>query len=175
MRTVDNHFSLLGVPWPPTAPVIAALLLMLASFSMGCSESDEAAGRPVPNGTKVGMPRDQVQNPDALRKELRTKVELPDYYPGDAPIYPGTMTNNAGRRNGRVTAVFSTEDSTEVVSEYILAKLGSLDWTDVSVHEMPNGHVIHAVKEVREISVLVSSMDEGTEYELTMMVVAVDP
>jgi hypothetical protein len=116
-----------------------------------------------------------VRNLDPIREELRSSVELPAFYPKDAPVYPGTNTVNAGERNGRVTAVFGSEDPADRVIDYVKAKLGTLGWGEITVDELVNGSLIHAQKQARSISVLVSTMDEGTEYELTMMVVAVDP
>jgi len=110
-----------------------------------------------------------------MRRQLRTEVELPDSYPDDAPMYPGALTNNAGRRNGRVTAVFSTEDGTEQVAAYLTAKIAAQGWKLFDTTEMPNGSVMNATKNDRRLSLLISSMDEGTEYELTMIIVAVDP
>jgi hypothetical protein len=115
-----------------------------------------------------------VERPELLRAELRSSVELGEDYPEDAPIYPGATTSHSGRRAGKVTAAFSTEDSMEMVSAYVSAKLKTEGWSDSTIEEMPSGAVIHAQKGTRQISVLVSSMDEGTEYELTMMIVAVD-
>lgn len=156
----------------------SGILLLLASALLagGCTEGDGSGDAPQRGATPpMVRPEGRTPNPSRIREELRTNVELPDYYPDDAPIYPGAATNTAGRRRGRVAAVFSSQDSRDEIFAYVKAKLPSLGWADVSVQEMPNGTVIHAIKAEREMSVLVSVMDEGTEYELTMMMVAVDP
>lgn len=155
-----------------------AFALTLAPALLGCGQDE--APQPNPSNPSVAPANSPARapvarDPERLRKELRREIELPDYYPEDAPIYPGSTTSSAGRPSGRVAAAFSTEDSTELVRAHVLGELASSGWSEVLVVEMPNGVVIHGKKDAREISVLISFVDPDTEHELTMMIVAIDP
>ena len=148
----------------------AALLLLLS----GCS-ADEQARTEVPDQQQPQQGQEQEDGPLPIREELRRAIALPDFYPEDAPIYPNATLSNVGQPRGRVTAVFSTEDPPEEVTAYLRAKLATEGWSEHEKEEMPNGLIIQATKDERAISLLISSMDAGTEYELTMVVVAIDP
>jgi hypothetical protein len=156
------------------APALALALLVPA-----CSGEEPPARVPLALAKlppPVLLPENpKHSDPAPMRKAIRTPVDLPDAYPDDAPIYPGAIASSSGRRNGRVTAFFSTEDLPEQVAEYQRAKLATLGWEEVAVDKMPKGQIIHAAKGDRTISVLISQLDAGTEYQLTVTAIAVDP
>jgi hypothetical protein len=102
-------------------------------------------------------------------------VDLPDYYPEDAPVYSGSTTNSVGWQSGRVSAVFTTGDTPEEVSSKLQESLRSNGWQDIVEAEMVNGVVVQAAKDERGISALISLMEKGPSDEVTMIMVAVDP
>jgi hypothetical protein len=118
--------------------------------------------------------REQAPEP-TIEELLKARVELPDYYPDDAPVYPGATANRVNWVRGRVNAVFTTDDDPSDASGTLQSALDSSGWEEIVVAEMVNGVVLQAGKDERSISALVSRMQEGTRDEVTMIMVVVDP
>lgn len=133
------------------------------------AESAAQARQPVPRSQREKLPAPSVS------ESLAARVELPDYYPKDAPVYRGAKANSAGWQSGRVNAVFSTPDDPSKVSSEVQSSLRSNGWTEIVEAEMVSGVVVQAAKDDRAISALISRMEEGTPGEVTMIMVAVDP
>lgn len=110
-----------------------------------------------------------------LAEQLRQHVELPDYYPPDAPIYPGSQPSDAQElRGGRVAVVFSSPDAVDKVSEWLRHDLPSQGWTLTVEQAMDAGMMIQAIKPNRLVSVLLSRVESGGSEPTTIVAVAVD-
>jgi len=145
------------------------------AFAIACG-GDEPT-KPAAKSAKAPMPRSQRERlPEpSVKDTLAADIDLPDYYPDDAPIYRGATVNSSGWQSGRVNVVFSTADAPSDVSGDVQSSLRSKGWGEIVEAEMVNGVVVQAEKGSRSISALISRMEGGTGDETTMIIVAVDP
>ena len=105
---------------------------------------------------------------------FETFVEIPEAYPDDAPVYPGTKPNTTEFRRGLITLAFNTEDDLETVRSWSSEFLSSNGWSDLSETALPDGTIIDARKDGRQMSVLLSTLEESGR-QVTIIVVATDP
>ena len=106
--------------------------------------------------------------------ELRQQVELPDYYPADAPVYPGTKPSRVKvMDNGQISAQFGTEASVDDVVGFMRSKLPELGWKLGAETEMPGGWLLQGTKADRRILVLVSRIKGGESGDITIIAVDV--
>jgi hypothetical protein len=167
---------------------LRTLLACAASLALlaGCSADDEPA-KPEPVVQKptaksaapkparpAPAPVVKREPPKTISEQLEGQVEAPDWYPSDAPLYPGAKLNRVGWAGSRVSGIFSTTDSTDDVSSWMTDFLASENWRNVTQVDMPNGKVMQASKSGRTIAVMVSALDsDGTK--VTLVNVAADP
>ena len=109
----------------------------------------------------------------SIQEELKVKQEIPDYYPEDAPIYPGSLPSNIRHQGSTVTLAFGTKDAAAQVVDFMRSDLNSNGWTILPAQELPNGTLIQGTKDGRTISVLVAGLTPDPEGESTMMMVSV--
>jgi hypothetical protein len=115
--------------------------------------------------------------PKTAMEQLEVEVELPDFYPKDAPVYPGSKTNRAAWHFGQVTAVFSTTDPLADVLVYINDFVSAQGWQNIENIEFGDGgSIVKGVKGMdgRSISVMLTKR-EGEGRSATMIVVSTDP
>lgn len=160
---------------------VTFVVLITIAFVTACGgdepakpQAGKAAGEAPPPPLPPRSQREKLPAP-SISETLAARVDLPDYYPSDAPVYDGSTTNSVGWDSGRVNAVFNTPDDPGQVSSSLQSTLGSNGWSEIVEAEMVNGVIVQAGKDDRSISVLVSRMEEGTENETTMILVTVDP
>jgi hypothetical protein len=154
-------------------------LLCSALVTLGLACGGDEAGKPetaaaVPAATPqpTAEPQTQARLP---ADQLRQHMDLPEYYPPDAPLYPGTKPSDAQQlANGRVTAVFGTSDSIDQVLVYMQGSLPEQGWTVTVEQSMPQGMIMQAVKPDRLLSVLLSRYGASPEEELTIIAISVD-
>jgi len=107
--------------------------------------------------------------PQTVEGQLAVKVELPDYYPDDAPVYPGSMpSQHTMTEDGQASLTFGIEDDAESVANYAREFILKNDWAMSLDQEIQGGHLLRASKGARHISVLVTEVNDGS-----MMSVAV--
>jgi len=172
MRTHRNRLA---------SPLVAVLTALAMSPWIGCGD-DEPAKPPTPAAQAPPAQKPQPvaklpkQPPKSVKEQLAVSVALPDYYPKDAPVYPGTTPSYAGWQSGRVSAVFSTPDSSDDVVEWTTDFLESNGWEQVQSTQMDTGRFVQGFKldEDRKISALVSKFHDGDE-EVTLIVISTDP
>jgi hypothetical protein len=156
--------------------LIAALAIGLYT---GCGE-DEATPPAPPSPAVPPAPAPEpvvkVQPPQSIKQQLEQSVDLPDFYPKDAPVYPGAKASSVGWQGSRVSAVFSTSDPTDQVVAQTRESLESQGWSDIQSADLPNGQVLQGYKhdEERKIMALISSVEEAGE-KVTLIAVATDP
>jgi len=132
------------------------------------SATDELTRRQPPKSAPEGSDESPAQ-------QLRRKAELPDDYPGDAPVYPGSEPSQVSRNEpGRMTVMFGTEDTPAEVMSYLEGSVPSAGWSVVAQQDMPTGRLLQARKGSRNLSVLLSVFDEGRDSQITMIAVSVD-
>lgn len=109
-------------------------------------------------------------------EQLAQKVDLPDTFPSDAPVYPGTQPSQyVVKPNGRLSLTFGTPDSPDQVMSYMRDELPRRRWEIIGEHDLETGKLLQATKGDRLISVLLSRIDEGQAGEVTMIAMSVDP
>jgi hypothetical protein len=168
------------------------LCLAMATLVVACGGDDEEKK---PEAATKARPAAKAQRPDRAPEpapsdighreataraerfvdELKVKVELPDYYPGDAPVYPDTPPSAATvLPRGSVSVQFGTTDSAADVKAWVLDFLPTYGWQLTAEQDVSGGSVILAIKGQRQLKVLVSTV--GTmDDQLTMLAVDVTP
>jgi len=169
--------------------LMAGLVGVLGFTGLGCGGQDEpgereplaevtpSAERPkykVPP-TVPGMPPKATEKARTIQEELKVKQEVPDYYPEDAPIYPGSLPSSIRTQGSTVVLGFGTKDSADQVVDFMESDLNSNGWTVLPGQEMPNGTLIQGTKNGRSITVLVAGLapDPDGDGESTIMMVSV--
>lgn len=170
--------------------VAAALLAgsLVGGLLVSCGGSEE------PSQTK-GAPQAATQGQDAAKKtspplpakqaaapprqftiaeQLRVKVDVPDEYPEDAPIYPGSQASSVRSQGGTVILGFGTMDAPTEVQSYIETDLGNEGWDVQPVQEMPNGVLVMGDKNGRKISVLIAEVNGNQGDANTLIMVSAE-
>lgn len=168
--------------------------VVAAAFFAACGGGDEvevptktpskpapapAAEKPAPEPPKAppkpaARPEPKAAPPTgSAGEQLRSEIALPDYYPDDAPVYPGTKPAQATMRNDRANVMFGTPDDPDKVAEYLSGFLDDQGWHPES-ERVGSRVMMHGVKGERRILVVVSRVDEAKSSEITMIAVSVD-
>lgn len=161
----------------PTWMVLVALAAIGLVDGCTCSDEPQAptqAAKPAPEEPPTAAPpaRAPKPRPQSVREQLETTVDLVPSWPKDAPVYPGANVSDSQMRNGKVNAVFSTEDSADQVKSWMQDFLQREGWDAMPPTDMDNGTLIQAFKGRRALSTVISEVDNG---DLTMIVVAASP
>jgi hypothetical protein len=158
---------------------LSFLVLVACAFVAACGgdekEVETAAQTPTQTQKQPALKSREKLPALSFAEELKIRVDLPNYYPKDAPVYAGAVTNKVEWQKGRVTALFTTKDAPSAVSETLKSTLTSNGWNNVVEAEMMDGSIVQAAKDERAISALVSVVEKGTPNQATMILVAVDP
>lgn len=120
------------------------------------------------------QPKPQAGN--FLRDDLRTEIDLPDGYPSDAPVYPGSTTSRYLSQDGAVNVTFVTDADPGEVTGFFEDSLSDQGWGSVRSQSMGNspGTMTFGNKGGRKISILSARVDEGSPDAVTMIMVRVD-
>ena len=148
---------------------VSRLLLigfMLVGLTAACGDGDQPTEMPAAApGQRPG---------GGIAADLRKQIELPDYYPADAPVYPGTRPSDAKiTENGHISAQFGTEDGAQQVVGFMRAKLPELGWTLGAETDMPGGFLLQGTNGDRRILVLISRIKGGETGDITIIAVDV--
>ena len=109
-----------------------------------------------------------------LAEQLRVEVDVPDEYPDDAPIYPGSQASSVRKQGSTVILGFGTMDSPAEVQSYIETDLGNEGWDVQETQEMPNGVLVVGSKGGRKISVLIAGVHGNSGDANTLIMVSAD-
>jgi hypothetical protein len=175
---------------------VALLATALAFVAPGCGDDEEPVA-PAPEKAAVApaaptdqadseaivqrVPKRRQPDPDAanmptLREELRNEVARPDNFPSDAPVYPGSTTNQSLQLGNVLTVTFSTPDAPDEVSSFMNDEIESAGWGQIRTESMPAspGSMTYGFKPNRSISILVAPIEEGTPEAITMIMVRIE-
>jgi hypothetical protein len=158
-------------------PVLIAALAI--GVYTGCGEDEATTPPPESTGSPTPAPEPvvtKVQPPKSIKEQLAQSVDLPDFYPKDAPVYPGAKASSVGWQGTRVSAVFSTSDPVDQVVSHTRESLESQGWSDIQSSDLPSGQIVQGFKHdaERTIMALVSSVEEAGE-KVTLIAVSTDP
>jgi hypothetical protein len=171
------------------AGMMACIVAAMLALSLGCGD-EETPPAPAP----APEPRAEAQQPMDLAperverkrrmpepgaspaEELRADAPVPDFYPGDAPRYPGaTASYSAQTPDGKANILFGSEDSVDEVARFMADTLPDEGWDTDGMKEAPSGVLIEGRKGGREIAVMIRRINEGAPDAITMIAVTVDP
>ena len=157
---------------PTNAPTKAPTKAQSKAPSQASKKPDTAAAKPSAPGKKPSSER-KAPPSASVGEQLQAEVEIPEYYPEDAPIYPGTKPAQAQIRNGRASLMFGTPDSPADVDRYMSDYLRDQGWNPQSQRQ-GDRTLMQGIKDGRTLTVLVSRADVGKETETTLIAVSVD-
>jgi len=173
------------------ASACAALVLL----AMGCGGGDEelpdptsrpapeAPARAVGDATPAPAPvptppgrAERAPGVPSVAEQLSEKIELPDFFPEDGPVYPGAEPSLAQQQaNGRVSLMFGADASVEEAAKVMAEASEAKGWTIVAEDLIEDGIVSRATKEGRNLLVLTRVMREEGQEDVTLVAVSVDP
>jgi hypothetical protein len=104
--------------------------------------------------------------------ELAHKIEMPDFYPSDGPVYPNTSPSKVFVNGNRVNLMFGTNDSGAAVVDFMTEELVRLEWKNADVQWMSNVVSIQATKNSRDLTVIVTELNSGTADQTTLIAVS---
>ena len=148
----------------------------LAVLGTACGDDEPVPVKPAAK-PRAAAPQPRPAQPTAvepksLAEQLAEEVDLPGFYPSDAPVYPSAKLNTAALQpGGRASTVFSTGDSQAEVTSFLDSALPGSGWDEIQTLEIADGVIIQASKSWRKISVLVSPLEAENK---TLIAVSVD-
>ncbi|MFP6639365.1 MAG: hypothetical protein VCC04_03900 [Myxococcota bacterium] len=174
------------------AVIMAVLAMPLVFGLMSCGGPEEppqggaapkAAAQEKTESTKPAseQPRKtSEQSPKApaksftIAEQLRVEVPVPDDYPADAPIYPGSQASSVRTQGNNIILGFGAMDPPAEVEGYIETDLRNEGWALQSTQEMPNGVLITGNKDGRKISVLIAGVNGNSSDATTLIMVSTE-
>jgi hypothetical protein len=135
-----------------------------------------AAAEPVPGLDSIQppkMPPIPGRMPSTVAAELARKIEMPDFYPSDGPVYPNTPPSKVFVNGDRVNLMFGTNDSGAAVVDFMTEEMIRLGWDNADVQRMSNIVSIQATKNSRDLIVVVTEIKAGTPNQTTLIAVSV--
>jgi hypothetical protein len=153
--------------------------------AVGCGGDDSTASRaavaPTENSPAKGyadpadikMPPIAPTEPRSSADQLAAKIELPAFYPSDAPVYPNTPPSKAFIKGKIVNLMFGTKDAANQVLDFMKSELPRLGWKNAVVEKFSNVSTMSATKPGRELTILVTELDAGTPSQTTLIAISV--
>ncbi len=173
-----------------TMTMVRVLLLMSATLALilACGGDEEPVSKPAPTPeatkaessppaedqgiTETEMPPIPSIHAQTIAEELSVKIEMPDFYPSDGPVYPNTAPSKAFVKGDRINLMFGTKDGVNEVLDFLNADLPRLGWNNAEVERMSNIITIQATKPGRTLAVILTSIDSGQPSQTTLIAVS---
>ena len=169
---------------------MSARLLVLGAaaagvVALGCGGDDSTASRAATAPTEsspakgyadpadIKMPPIASNEPRSSEDQLATKIELPAFYPSDAPVYPNTPPSKAFIKGKIVNLMFGTKDAANQVLDFMKSELPRLGWKNAVVEKFSNVSTMSATKPGRKLTILVTELDAGTPSQTTLIAISV--
>jgi hypothetical protein len=114
-----------------------------------------------------------ARTPKSAGEELAVKIELPDFYPADGPVYPDTPPSRVFVKGDRINLMFGTDDTPEEVLEFMNAELPRLGWNNAEVERVGDIVSIQATKPGRDLAVIMAVVDPGRSTQTTLITVGI--
>lgn len=167
--------------WTMTWLLLAAIAA--SGLLLACGEDKPSQPKPAPAATsgspEPAPPSDIIMPPlpsevgqRTITGELAVKIEMPDFYPADAPVYPNTAPSKSFVKGDRINLMFGTPDSVEQVLDFLTDELPRLGWDNAAVQRMTNIVSIEATKPGREMTIVLTRF-EGDPADSTLIAVSV--
>lgn len=178
-------------------PSFAYLLAGLAAMTLviGCGGDDETLPEPsdrtraTEEAAAPAKPRtepapskapaaDNSRPPGvpSVADQLAESVELPDYFPEDAPVYPGAKPSQVQQRgNGRVSVIYGADTTPEDAAQVMVEASEAKGWSIQSNNALEDGYLISGSKNGRNLMVLTNRIEEAGSDAVTIVAISVDP
>jgi len=95
-------------------------------------------------------------------------VALPDGFPKDVPVYPGSTPTVTSTTAEVTNVVLKTADPAAKASAFYKEKLAAAGWTTESTLNLPSGSVVSCSKGGRALNLAVVGGDNETTISLTL-------
>ncbi len=118
------------------------------------------------------MPAIPSRRPSTVEQELAAKVEMPDFYPADAPVFAGTPPSKVFVEGDKINVMFGTNDPLEGVLEFLNGELPRLGWDNAIVQRLSNSVTVQATKPGRELTIMLTEF-ENMKANSTLIAVVV--
>ncbi|HIJ65770.1 MAG TPA: hypothetical protein HPP77_07440 [Candidatus Hydrogenedentes bacterium] len=129
-------------------------------------EAEEPAEEPAAEKKEAGEePIVTAKTEDAEVAVAEQKVELPDGFPEDVPVYPGLKLSSVSRKGDTVTLQGATGDKTKDVSDRIGEGLEAEGWKKDMAMPQPGGQAVMMLKyskNGRTVSLVLTGTSTGT-------------
>ena len=166
--------------WQLLATVALGLGLVLAC---GSDESSAPDPTPVPAERAAAvepkaqpsavMPTIPAPLRETISAELAAKIEIPDFYPEDGPVYPETSPSKTFVNGTVVNLMFGTLDTPEQVLEFMNTEFPRLGWENSAVVRMSHVISIEATKPGRSLTVILTEVASGTPEQTTLIAISI--
>ena len=165
---------------------MTGILLAMTGFSgllLACSGEDapqapsapaaqSQPAREVPKLADPVMPSIPSARPSNVEEELAVKIEMPDFYPADAPVFPGTAPSKVFVEGNKINIMFGSQDSVEDALGFLNDELPRLGWNNHLVQRMSNIVTLEGRKGDRDLTIVLSEFP-GDQENPTLIAIAV--
>jgi hypothetical protein len=110
--------------------------------------------------------------PSTVEQELAAKVEMPDFYPADAPVFAGTPPSKVFVDGNTINVMFGTSDPLEGVLDFLNGELPRLGWNNANVQRLSNSVTIQATKQSRKLTIMLAEF-QNVKANPTLITVVV--
>jgi hypothetical protein len=129
--------------------IVTAALVLLA----GCGGDEESTGRD---------DESRESSTDSGEQSNEVTVSLPDEFPDDVPIYPGATATVAMKIPQGFTVVHQTSAGINEAKEFFETELADNGWEVEQTVATPQGSMLSAKKDDRQVNIIVGTQDEQT-------------
>jgi len=148
---------------PTRPPIASAAALLGCLFALGCGSGDspapEPATAPTPEAAAaVPAPPAAPGETESIPEATATEGVIPEGYPSDVPVYPGSAPGPAMAMPG--LGVFATSDSGDTADAILSHFRGELTKAGWAVEDAPAGG-LDATKEGRSVQVRTRAKEAG--------------
>jgi hypothetical protein len=140
--------------------IASSLVIFTALLLTGCNGGDDEAGNGGGNSGDSQAGDDGVTN-------LST-VSLPDDFPDDVPTYPDATLAVAAEMPTGFTVVHNSADAVDDVSAFFKTELEEEGWEVGQTIDTPQGSMIVATKDDRQVGVTIGAEDDQTTISTTI-------
>jgi hypothetical protein len=168
--------------WQLLATVVLGLGLGLV-LACGSDEPSTPDPTPVPGESaaavdpearpSVVMPKIPSGLRQTITAELAAKIEIPDFYPEDGPVYPETSPSKTFVNGNVVNLMFGTLDTPEQVLEFMNTEFPRLGWENSAVVRMSHVISIEATKPGRSLTVILTEVASGSPEQTTLIAISI--
>lgn len=166
-----------------TLVIIVAVVIGLVLIGTAASRLMGLAGRKVAEQAMEGAierSADGAANVDISREGEEITIEteegtftagtseLPENFPQDISIYPGSTIVTTGSSSEVVTATFETGDSLEAVTGFYTDGLPSWGWEITQTSSLENAAVISFTRSEVDGVIAISETEEGSSFTVSV-------